>query len=169
MNTHCPLPKKIGTLCIAVAVMGIASAQTTVANTSPSKDEMAIRALVKKQNESNGKSVLPIMENHIFVSGAFRLPVINGQISADDKARMEQNKTTRLNATQTVRIQKIEVAKAGDMAYEFGYGDLAWDTPQKKHVSFENTYLRIWRKVANQWKVAVFFARPNIAPGSEHD
>ena len=50
------------------------------------------------------------------------------------------------------------------MAYEFGYGDLSWDTPEKKHISFEASYLRVWRKINGEWKVEVSFARPNDQP-----
>lgn len=164
MNTFISSSKKLSCLVLAALAFGYTQAQTTASNTTPSKDEIAIRELVAKQNEAGTKNILLRTDNRIFVSGAYRLPIINGQLSEADKAQREHMNTERLNATQTARIQRIEVAKSGDMAYEFGYGDLAWDTPQKKHVSFEASYIRIWRKVDNQWKEEVFFARPNLAP-----
>ena len=53
------------------------------------------------------------------------------------------------------------MAKAGDTAYEFGYADGSYDTPENQHQSWEASYVRIWQKQGGNWKVAVFFARPN--------
>ena len=61
-------------------------------------------------------------------------------------------KTERQNFSNKRRIERIVVSKAGDMAYEFGYTDLSWDTPEKKHICFEASYLRVWRKINGEWK-----------------
>src|SRR6266542_4407418 len=34
---------------------------------------------------------------------------------------------------------------------------------EDKHISFESSYLRIWRNLNNEWKVDVSFARPNVS------
>lgn len=133
-------------------------AQTT-ASTTTTSDEQTIRDLVAQENE--GKHVIQFTDNRIFVSGAYPRPLIGQQMNAGDQQRNDQMQKERQNVSQKSRIERLEVAQAGDIAYEFGYSDLSWDTPQKKHIAFEASYLRVWRKVQGQWKVDVFFARPN--------
>ena len=135
-------------------------AQTTVSNTATA-DEQAIRAIVAQGNE--GKP-MPYTDDRIFVSGAFPKPLIGMKLNAEDQQRSDNMKTERLNFTSRFRIERLVVAQAGDMAYEFGYGDLAWDTPEKKHVAIESSYVRVWRKMQGSWKVDLSFARPNETP-----
>lgn len=124
-----------------------------------SSDEQTIRNLVAQENE--GKNVIQSTDSSIFVSGAYPRPIIGKQNSAEEKQINEKMDTERQNFSSKRRIERIVVSQAGDMAYEFGYGDLSWDTPEKKHISFEASYLRVWRKINGEWKVEVSFARPN--------
>jgi len=34
-------------------------------------------------------------------------------------------------------------------------------TPEKKHIIFNGSYLRVWRKIKGEWKGEAFFACPN--------
>ena len=47
------------------------------------------------------------------------------------------------------------------MAEEFGNFTLSFDQPDKKHISFDGSYLRVWRKIKGEWLEDAFFARPN--------
>lgn len=145
----------------AFTVAHVSSAQNRASSTTTS-DEQTIRNLVAQENE--GQQVIQTTDNHIFVSGAYPRPLIGKQRNAEDQQRADNIKSKRQNFTQKSRIERLEVAQAGDMAYEFGYSDLSWDTPKKKHIAFEASYVRVWRKIDGSWEVDVFFARPNDAP-----
>ncbi len=131
-------------------------------NENTSKDEQTIRNLVQ-QHDRNPNQLFPHTEQNIFVSGAFPKPILGGQQSEEDKQIREKMKTERLNYSINSRIDRLVFSKSMDMAYEFGYAILNWDTPEKKHISFESSYLRIWRNLNNEWKVDVSFARPNVS------
>jgi muconolactone delta-isomerase len=47
------------------------------------------------------------------------------------------------------------------MAEEFGNFTLSFDQLDKKHISFDGSYLRVWRKINGEWLEDAFFARPN--------
>ena len=55
-------------------------------------------------------------------------------------------KKERLNYKSISKIERLVVAKSGDIAYEYGTGTLSWDTSEKQHVQFENAYLRTGKK-----------------------
>src|SRR4051812_17508148 len=129
------------------------------ARTNASTEEQAIRNLVAQENQ--GKHVIKFTDDRIFVSGAYPKPIIGKEMVTENQQADNRIKTERQNMSSKSRIERLTVAQAGDMAYEFGYADLSWDTPDKKHVSFEASYLRVWRKFQGEWKVDVFFARPN--------
>ena len=50
--------------------------------------------------------------------------------------------------------KKIEVADAGDMAYEVGTYKVRWDKPQKGQGS--GNYVTVWKKENGQWKTAAY-------------
>jgi len=57
--------------------------------------------------------------------------------------------------------QKIVVAKSGDMAYEYGTGEMSFDDVKTgKHVSFQNAYLRVWKSVDGDCRVEATMIRP---------
>lgn len=64
------------------------------------------------------------------------------------------------------KVQRIEVASAGDMAYEYSLGTLEYDVDGSpvRHVSFETGLLRVWKKAGGEWKVAAWFVRPLDTP-----
>lgn len=143
-----------------IAIVIISSYQPLVAQNSNNNDEQKIRAMVA-QNDANPTARPPVTEQSVFVSGAFPRPII-GSIKNDQDKKVSTNiKTERLNYKSKTRIERLEIAQARDMAYEFGFSDLSWDTQDKKHVSFEASYVRVWRKLQGEWKVDLFFARPN--------
>lgn len=152
-------PKRFGLLFItALTAITLVQAQTTASTTA--SDEQTIRNLVAQ--EAEGKQQIQTTDDRIFVSGAYPRPIIGKEMSAENQRISDQIKADRLHFSRKDRIERLMVSQAGDMAYEFGYSDLAWDTPEKKHVRFEASYLRIWRKLQGQWKVDVFFIRPNV-------
>ena len=105
--------------------------------------------------------MIKFSDDRIFVSGAYPRAIIGKEMTPENQQAEDGMKKERQNFKAISRIQRVVVSAGGDMAYEFGFGDLSWDTPDKKHISFENTYLRVWRKLQGEWKVEVLFARPN--------
>jgi len=47
------------------------------------------------------------------------------------------------------------------LAEEFGNFTLSFDQRDKKHISFDGSYLRVWRKINGEWLEDAYFARPN--------
>jgi ketosteroid isomerase-like protein len=146
------------TLRVLVAVMTVVgslplTAQTTSATSSQS-DEQVLRDLVCQENE--GKDTIKFTEDSIFVSGAYPRPLIG-------RAAREQAQSSRRITNRSIKdeVVRLVVSQSGDMAEEFANFTLSFDNPDKTHVSFNGSYLRVWRKKDGQWKVDAFFARPN--------
>lgn len=146
-------------ICVFLFACGFAATAQTTAGSTSKTDEQTIRDLVAQENE--GKSVIKMTDDRIFVSGAYPMPMIGKEVSPENQQASDKIKAERRNFKQQFRIERLVVAQAGDMAYEFGYATLDWDKPDNSHVSGESTYLRVWRKLQGEWKVEVRFARPN--------
>ena len=117
-------------------------------------DEQLLRKLIREDNE--GKNVIKRTEDSIFVSGAYRRPMIG---RAARKA--EGSPKDRLNESRKGELVRLVISQSGDMAEEFGNFTLSFDQPDKKHISFDGSYLRVWRKINGEWLEDAFFARPN--------
>ena len=119
-------------------------------------EESAIRAII-------AKGAPPSTDNAIRWSGATPRPAIAPDRGTPyPEAQVEKRKNTK----QTVEVQRIEVAAAGDMAYEFSYGHLEYDvdvTPPR-HASFGQGILRVWKKDHGEWETAAIFVRPLDEP-----
>ena len=101
-----------------------------------------------------------MLDSAIFWSGAYARPVVGLKSPAKplDSAAM----ANRRNTTLAVRPRRIEVAQAGDMAYEFSDFTLSMDmATTNQHHSFTGSMLRVWQKVNGEWKIAAQFMRPH--------
>lgn len=134
-----------------------ATAQTTASNPAAT-DEQTIRSLVQQSNE--GKGPLKQADDRIFVSGPYKRPFI-GQGTPESQRTSDSIRTARSNVVNKQTILRLEVAKSGDLAYEYGEGILEFDEKDNKHFKGNLSYLRVWKKVAGEWVVAAMFARPN--------
>lgn len=123
-------------------------------DTNAQSDEQLLRNLIQQENE--GKNVIKRTEDSIFVSGAYRRPMIG---RAARKA--EGSPKDRLNESRKGELMRLVISQSGDMAEEFGNFTLSFDQPDKKHISFDGSYLRVWRKINGEWLEDAFFARPN--------
>jgi ketosteroid isomerase-like protein len=120
-------------------------------------EEQAIRALVAKQGTPGAAKQT---DDVIFVSGAYARPVVGRreEVQPLPGAKMEQ----RRNVKSDIRVQRIEVAQAGDLAYEYSDFTQSYDRADTTvHTSFEGSVLRVWKKVDGEWRIAAMFARPN--------
>src|ERR1022692_205203 len=123
-------------------------------DTSGQSDEQLLRKLIQQDNE--GKNVIKCTEDSIFVSGAYPRPAIG---RAAQKAEFRGK--DRSNESRKGEVVRLVISQSGDMAEEFGNFTLSFDRPDKKHISFDGSYLRVWRKIKGEWLEDAYFARPN--------
>ena len=117
-------------------------------------DEQLLRKLIREDNE--GKNVIKRTEDSIFVSGAYPRPMIGRAVQEALGSRKD-----RSNESRKGELVRLVISQSGDMAEEFGNFTLSFDQPDKKHISFDGSYLRVWRKINGEWLEDSFFARPN--------
>jgi len=139
----------------AIILIGLGS-PTAIAQTDAKgkSDEQLLRKLIREDNE--GKNVIKRTEDSIFVSGAFPHPMIGHAVEEALGSRKD-----RSNESRKGEVVRLVISQSGDMAEEFGNFTLSFDQPDKKHISFDGSYLRVWRKIHGEWLEDAFFARPN--------
>ena len=150
-------------------VGGAPGQPTVVRGAAPAADRAAdaqkIRALSQQWLAAERKGdVEGVMAN--YASDA--VAVYGGQLLtgvAAIRRNLEQDLATfpkeRPGYVPSWQTTAVEVAQAGDMAYESGTYDDSWNGG-KNHE--RGNYLTVWRKVGNQWKVARDMAAPEAAP-----
>jgi ketosteroid isomerase-like protein len=122
-------------------------------------DEAAIRAAIERVRAGEDLRT----QDAIFFSGAYKRPIVRGESKPEPTARAQTIVTG--SERTTIRVRRIEVASGGDMAYEFSDGTIA--RRQKRaggadeEVVFENSILRVWKKVGGQWRLAAHFSAPH--------
>ena len=138
----------------AVLLIGLghpsAIAQT---DTNGKTDEQLLRKLI--QDDDKGKNVKRT-EDSIFVSGAYPRPMIGRAVQEAVGSPRD-----RSNESRKSEVVRLAISQSGDMAEEFGNFTLSFDKPDKTHISFDGSYLRVWRKINGEWLEDAFFARPN--------
>jgi ketosteroid isomerase-like protein len=124
-------------------------------------EEAAIRSLIA------GGQRASFTEDAVFWSGAFPRPAVGSQ---RPEPYPGSNVGKRTNQKETTKVERLEVASSGDMAWEFSYGKLEYDVDESpsRHVSFDTALLRVWRKLSGQWKVKAAFMRPLDLPFAPH-
>src|SRR2546430_11659654 len=145
-------PIKAETTIILIEVGSPAAIAQTDANSK--SEEQRLRNLIREDNE--GKNVIKRTEDSIFVSGAFPHPMIGHAVEEVLGSRKD-----RSNESRKDEVVRLVISQSGDMAEEFGNFTLSFDQPDKKHISFDGSYLRVWRKINGEWLEDAFFARPN--------
>ncbi len=141
----------LGILLALGLVPAIIAAQDSRVNLTA--EEASIRALIARDAD------VPYVEDRIFWSGAYKRPSVGSQRA---EAFSPTNMSKRKNQKTTIKVERLEVAVSGDMAWEFSYGTLDFDVDESpvRHVRIDTAILRTWKKVNGQWKVAANFSRP---------
>ena len=147
----------LGTLtlifCAAVAPERAPSATANADAQGAACTEQKIRDAVQKESYA-------MTEDAFFWSGAYDEPLIGtaAQAAGDKKKETEE---PRKNSVSAQHPQHVAVSGAGDMAYEYGKGELGFDDVKTgKHISFETGYLRVWKSAESGCKVAGWMVRP---------
>ena len=124
-------------------------------------EEAAIRAPIAESDEIGARS--PSTEDRILWNGAHKRPIVgseSGELCSEAEAAM------RINAKNTEKVERIEVAASGDMAWVFSYVTRQYDRQGDPsfHYKGEAASLTVWKKVNGQWKWAARFQRPLDVP-----
>src|SRR5438552_9847247 len=138
-----------------IILIGLGSPAAIAQTDANSKsDEQRLRKLIQESNE--GKNVIKRTEDSIFVSGAFPHPMIGHAVEEALGSRKD-----RSNESRKGEVVRLVISQSGDMAEEFGNFRLSFDQPDKKHISFDVSYLRVRRTIMREWLEDALFARPN--------
>ena len=149
-------------MCIRAlaAAAVLASIAISAEAQSQSADERAIRDLIARYDK--GESVART-DDVILWSGEFKWPTVGSQkreaLPADRRPSSARVPGSRRRVTTPVRI---EIAKSGDLAYEFSNSELIFDLQNgEREAAIPASVLRVWKKDGGQWKIAAMFARPH--------
>jgi len=99
-------------------------------------------------------------DDNFFWSGAYDKPMI-GKAEQEEGRKKVEAEEPRKNEVDADHPQRVVVSTSGDMAYEYGGGEMSFDEQKTgKHVSFQVGYLRVWKSVNGQCKVAATMVKP---------
>jgi ketosteroid isomerase-like protein len=136
----------------AVAVAFVLTPVTVMAQGSVCS-EQKIRDAINNHTVKSADDVF-------FWSGAYDKPLI-GKVEIQEALKKLEANTPRKNQVEKINPQRIVVSRSGDMAYEYGTGELSFDDVKSgKHIEFQNAYLTVWKSVDGQCEIAAKMARP---------
>jgi hypothetical protein len=139
--------KRICTLIFLLTVPFAVKAQGSACS------EQTIRDAVQNK-------MIKYTDDNFFWSGAYDKPMI-GKAEQEEGRKKVEAEEPRKNQVDADRPQRVVVSKSGDMAYEYGGGETNFDEQKTgKHVSFQVGYLRVWKSVDGQCKVAATMVKP---------
>ena len=142
----------LGALVVFGALLAAVEAQST------GGDEAAIRVAIAEVQRTDLRTV-----DSIFFSGILKRPFVRGQSEPEPTTR---GQTVVPGSDRVeVRVRRIEIAQAGDMAYEFSDGTVnrrvRTADGREEPATVENSILRVWRKVDGRWLIAAHFSAPH--------
>jgi len=115
--------------------------------------EQTIRDAVQKR-------MIQYTDDNFFWSGAYDKPMIR-KVEQEEGRMKAEAEEPRKNEVSGDHPQRVFVSKSGDMSYEYGGGEMSFDEQKTgKHVSFQVGYLRVWKAVDGQCKVAATMFKP---------
>jgi hypothetical protein len=97
-------------------------------------------------------------DDTFFWSGRFEKPLIGKSVTLE---RLRKSDQSRQNSVVVDHPQVIAVSRSGDMAYEYGTGDMSFDARESgEHVAFQAGYVRVRKSVGGKCEVAASMFRP---------
>jgi ketosteroid isomerase-like protein len=115
--------------------------------------EQAIRDAVQNRT-------IKYTDDNFFWSDAYDKPMI-GKAEHEEARKKVEAEEPRNNEVDADHPQRVVVSQSGDMAYEYGGGEISFHEQKTgKHVSFQVGYLRVWKSVDGQCKVAATMVKP---------
>ena len=122
-------------------------------------DEEQIRTLIAKYDAGQTEGMFA--SERIFWSGAYKRPTIGSQRGEEVPSDRQPSQRVRGSQRGKTAPVRIEVAKSGDMAYEFSQSDLSFELENGRKESLTSSILRVWKKESGQWKIAAQFSHPH--------
>ena len=123
--------------------------------TRASAEEQRLRELIEQMER--GDREMPYSDHIFFASGAYPQPV-RGLAALRDAGAARR--ATRRNFSRTFAMERLVVAEAGDLAYEYGTSKAEWDTPEGEHRTVDAAYLAAWRQHAGEWRIEAAVGHP---------
>ena len=114
----------------------------------------------QKYRDAVQNKMIKYTDDNFFWSGAYDKPMI-GKAEHEEGRKKVEAEEPRKNEVDADHPQRVVVSKSGDMAYEYGSGEMSFDEQKTgKHVSFQVGYLRVWKSVDGQCEVAATMVKP---------
>ena len=136
---------------------------TTLTQVDLRAEEEAIRQQARKYLEG-AKNKDPEAVASLFAeNGAFLYP---GMSLVQGKSALREAFTTFMQTpgfALTFEPTRVEVAQAGDLAYELGTYRLKMDAPEGR-VDDTGKYVSVWKKAGDHWEIAVDAPSSDQAP-----
>jgi ketosteroid isomerase-like protein len=159
---------RISTRFLAAALLvtcGLVSAcsngRPPVDKQSAGDDEKLIRELVRKADEGQ---LIKRTEDSILSSGLTPRPLVGRREQERFREKFAAARKKRPNEKTTTTVERVVVARSGELAYEYSHFRMRWDGPDRKRIGLDGSYLRVWRKVNGKWLEEAYFARPDQEP-----
>lgn len=123
-------------------------------------EEAAIRALIDRPGGARTTS------DAVYWTGRFPRPLVGVEDTARVRPFANAESDGWLNQrTTTLAVVRLDVAAAGDMAYEVSHFRIAYELADRTGPqSFTGSRLRVWRKIDGEWRVVALFQRPHDRP-----
>jgi ketosteroid isomerase-like protein len=103
-------------------------------------DEKAIRELIRKSDEGER---IKWTEDGIFASGLTPKPLVGRKEAQESRPKLEAIGKQRPNHKTKTTVERLVVAKAGDLAYEYSNFRMEWDGPDGRRTGFNCSLLRV--------------------------
>ncbi len=114
----------------------------------------------------SGTSVAQIASDDIYFNSSPTNPPAIGRPSIDKLREAHLTERTNIHPTRFYP-DRIVPSDSADMAYDYGHAHLEFDeTRSGKHISYDLAYLRVWKLVDGQCRLAASFSRPIDPPPS---
>lgn len=155
---------------VVALALGIAACgrprETTPADTTPaatatqvdrSAEEQKIRSLEQRWRQSLAAKDSAAVGG-FYAQDGFYLPQGSNGYEGPEKIRSRwAGEFTGGKFELEREPKKIEVAEAGDMAYEVGTYKVSWDMPREKRKGQgAGNYVTVWKKENGEWKTAAY-------------
>jgi hypothetical protein len=137
-------------ICITLLLL---AAPVAVGAQGSACSEQTIRDAVQNK-------MIKYTDDNFFWSGAYDKPMI-GKADQEEGRKKVEAAEPRKNEVSADHPQRVVVSTSRDMAYEYGGGEMSFEEQKTgKHVSFQVGYLRVWKSVDGQCKVAATMVKP---------
>jgi hypothetical protein len=136
----------------------------TLVGQQPKVDLKAEEAVIRALASGRKDGVPPRTNDQVYWSPDMKRPIVR-----PEAAQLFAPPSKRKNVVSVIKVQRLELAASGDMAWEYSYQDSEWDTDgtPSRHEHLHAAFLRVWKKINGEWKSEAFFERPLDVPFAE--